>query len=146
MDDQITDSFRRLARERSHQESRQSSDTNRMLIQTLALINGAAAISVLTYLGRHGAGSGKSAAILTIICYCLGVFSATFAGLFVRRTSQEWASYWEIQANPEGSPQSRAIDHHRHLAMKSKRWSTGLVLSSEAFFLVASLTLALSLS
>jgi len=52
--------------------------------------------------GTHNAsGPGKLAALLTIILYCLGVFTAIFAGLYVRRTTQEWSSFWELKSYPE---------------------------------------------
>jgi hypothetical protein len=44
---------------------------------------------------RYPQAPGKLAALLTIIHYCLGVFTAIFAGLYVRRTTQEWSSFWE---------------------------------------------------
>ena len=77
MDNQIPeDPYRILARERSHEDARQTVATNRMLVQCLVIINGGAAIAVLAYHGAHNAsGSGKSAALLTIILYCLGVFT-----------------------------------------------------------------------
>jgi hypothetical protein len=79
MDNQIPeDPYRILARERSHEDARQTVATNRMLVQSLVIINGGAAIAVLAYYGAHNAsGPGKSAALLTIILYCLGVFTAT---------------------------------------------------------------------
>ena len=69
MDEQITDSsYRILTRERSHEEARQTVATNRMLVQSLVIINGCAATAVLAYLGAHNvSGPGKSATILTIV-------------------------------------------------------------------------------
>lgn len=37
---------------------------------------------------------------MTITLYCLGVFTAIFAGLYVRRTTQEWSSFWELKSYP----------------------------------------------
>ena len=78
MDNQIPeDPYRILARERSHEDARQTVATNRMLVQSLVIINVGAATAVLAYYGAHNAsGPGKSAALLTIILYCLGVFTA----------------------------------------------------------------------
>jgi hypothetical protein len=75
--------------------------TNRMLVESLVIINGGAATAALAYYGAHNAsGQGKSAALLTLILYCLGVFTAIFAGLYVRRTTQEWSSFWELKSSP----------------------------------------------
>jgi hypothetical protein len=147
MDDQIVeDPYRTLARERSHEDARQTVATNRMLVQSLVIINGGAAIAALAYYGAHNAsGPGKLAALLTIILYCLGVFTATFAGLYVRRTTQEWSSFWELKSYPEMAERERVMEGHRKQAVRSKRWSTGLLVSSEVFFLAASLCLAMSL-
>src|ERR1700722_2554352 len=103
MDNQIPeDPFRILARERSHEDARQTVATNRMLVQSLVIINGGAATAVLFYYGAHNAsGPGKSAALLTIIFYCLGVFTAIFAGLYVSRTTQESSSFWELKSYPD---------------------------------------------
>ena len=147
MDNEISNSsYHVLARERSHDEARQTVALNRMLIQSLVIINGGAAIAVLACYGAHNtSGLGSSAALMTIILYCLGVFTAIFAGLYVRRTSQEWSSFWELKATPEIAEQERTVDGHREQAIKSKRWSTGLLVLSEIFFLIASLSLAISL-
>jgi hypothetical protein len=147
MDEQTPDSsYRILARERSHEDARQTDATNRMLIQSLVLINGVAAIVVLACYGTHSAsGPGRSAALLTIFLYCLGVFTAIFAGLYVRRTSQESASFWELKSYSQIGEGEKAIEGHRQRALKSKRWSTGLLVCSEVFFLSASLGLAISL-
>jgi len=69
MDDQIPeDPYRILARERSHEDARQTVATNRMLVQSLVIINGGAATAALACYGAHNAsGPGKSAALLTII-------------------------------------------------------------------------------
>ena len=63
MDNQISeDPYRILARERSHEDARQTVATNRMLVQSLVIINGGAA----TALVRHGAliTAGESPALL----------------------------------------------------------------------------------
>jgi hypothetical protein len=147
MDNQVPDShFYALARERSHEEARQTVAVNRMLIQSLVIVNGGAAIAVLASCGaRNSAGVGRSAVLLTVILYCLGVFAAIFAGLYVRRTTQEWSSFWEIKAYPAVAGQERSVEGHRRQAIKSKRWSTGLLVLSEILFLIASLSLAGSL-
>jgi hypothetical protein len=147
MDNQIPeDPYRRLARERSHEDARQTVATNRMLVQSLVIINGGAAIAVLATYGAHnGSGPGKSAAFLTIILYCFGVFTAIFAGLYVRRTTQEWSSFWELKSYPDMPEREKVIEGHRRQATRSKRWSTGLLVFSEVFFLAASLCLAMSL-
>jgi hypothetical protein len=147
MDNQVPDSyFYVLARERSHEEARQTVAVNRMLIQSLVLVNGGAAITVLASYGvRNTSGLGRSALLLTVILYCLGVFAAIFAGLYVRRTTQEWSSFWEIKANPDVTGQEKRVEDHRRQAIKSKRCSTGLLVFSEILFLLASLSLAGSL-
>jgi hypothetical protein len=147
MDNQILeDPYRILARERSHEDARQTVATNRMLVQSLVLINGGAAIAALTYYGVHNpSGPGKSAALLTIILYCLGVFSAVFAGLYVRRTTQEWSSFWELKSYPDMAERETVMEVHRQHAIRSKSRSAGLLISSEVIFLVASLCLAISL-
>jgi len=148
MDNQIPeDPYRRLARERSHEDARQTVATNRMLVQSLVIINGGAAIAVLATYGAHnGSGPGKSAALLTIILYCFGVFTAIFAGLYVRRTTQEWSSFWELKSYPDMPEREKVIEGHRRQATRSKRWSTGLLVFSELLFLAASLCLAMSLA
>jgi hypothetical protein len=147
MDNQVPDSyFYTLARERSHEEARQTVAVNRMLIQSLVIVNGVAAITVLaSYGARNTSGVGRSAVLLTVILYCLGVFAAIFAGLYVRRTTQEWSSFWELKAYPDIAGQERSVEGHRRQAIKSKRWSTGLLVLSEILFLIASLSLASSL-
>jgi hypothetical protein len=111
MDHQFTeDPYRILARERSHEDARQTVATNRMLVQSLVIINGGAAIAVLACYGAHNvSGSGKSAAPLTIILYCLGVFTAVFAGLYVRRTTQEWSSFWELKSYPDMPEREKSL-------------------------------------
>jgi hypothetical protein len=147
MDNQIPeDPYRILARERSHEDVRQTVATNRMLVQNLVLINGGAAIAALAYYGAHNpSGPGKSAALLTIILYCLGVFTAVFAGLYVRRTTQEWSGFGEHKAYPDMAEHGSVMEVHREHAVRSKRRSAGLLISSEVLFLVASLCLAISL-
>jgi hypothetical protein len=147
MDTQIIEDHHRvLARERSHEEARQTAATNRMLVQSLVIVNGAAATAALAYYGAHNAsGPGKSAALLTIVLYCLGVFAAVFAGLYVRRTTQEWSSFWELKSYPDLVERAKMVEGHRQQAIGSKRWSTGLLVFSEVFFLAASLSLATSL-
>ena len=140
------DPYRILACERSHEDARQTVATNRMLVQSLLLINGGAAIAALAYYGAHNlSGSGKSAALLTIILYCLGIFTAVFAGLYVRRTTQEWSSFWELKSYPDLAGGESVMEVHRQYAIKSKRRSAGLLISSEVCFLVSSLCLVLSL-
>src|SRR6202030_3421627 len=135
-----------LARERSHEDARQTVATNRMLVQSLVLVNGGAATAALAYYGAHNAsGPGKAAALLTIMLYCLGVFTAIFAGLYVRRTTQEWSSFWELKSYPDLADRERVMEGHRRQASRSKRLSAGLLLCSEVFFLAASLCLAMSL-
>jgi hypothetical protein len=148
MDNQVTDNyFYMLARERSHEEAKQTVAVNRMLIQSLVIVNGGAAIIVLaaSYGAHNISGFGRSAVLLTVILYCLGVFAATFAGLYVRRTTQEWSSFWELKAYPDMTGQEKSVEDHRRQAIKSKRWSTGLLVLSEILFLIASLSLAGSL-
>ncbi|MGA8656900.1 MAG: hypothetical protein WB586_12195 [Chthoniobacterales bacterium] len=148
MNNQIPETpYQILARERSHEDARQTVATNRMLVQSLVIINGGAAIAVLTYYGAHNAsGPSKSAALLAIILYCLGVFTAIFAGLYVRRTTQEWSSFLELKSYPDLAEREKVMEGHRNQAIRSKRWSTGLLLFSEVFFLAASLCLAMSLA
>src|SRR4029077_5966082 len=147
MDNQIPeDPYRILVRERSHEEARKTVATNRMLVQSLVIINGGAATAVLVYYGAHNApGPGKLAALLTIILYCLGVFTAIFAGLYVRRTTQESSSFWELKSYPDMAERERVMERHRQQAIRCKRWSTGLLVFSEIFFLAASLCLVISL-
>ena len=147
MDNQIPeDSYRILSRERSHEDARQTVATNRMLVQSLVIINGGAAIAALAYYGAHNvSGTGKFAALLTIILYCLGVFAALFAGLYVRRTTQEWSSFWELKSYPDAAERENVIEVHREQAVKSKSRSAALLIGSEVCFLVASLCLAMSL-
>jgi hypothetical protein len=148
MDNEGSESpYRILARERSHEDARQTVATNRMLVQSLVLINGGAATAVLAFYGAHtSSGSGKSAALAAIILYCLGVFTAIFGGLYVRRTTQEWSSFWELKSYPEMEEREIVMEAHRREAIRSKRWSTGLLVGSEVFFLIASLSLAMAIA
>jgi hypothetical protein len=118
MDNQIPeDPYRILARERSHEDARQTVATNRMLVQSLVIINGGAAIAVLAYYRAHNAsGPGKSA-----------------------------SSFWELKSYPDMAERERVMEGHRQQAIRSKRWSTGLLVFSEVFFLAASLCMAMSL-
>jgi hypothetical protein len=50
------DPYRIIARERSHDEAKESVATNRMLVQSLILINGGAAVSALAFYGAHDLG------------------------------------------------------------------------------------------
>jgi hypothetical protein len=149
MDNQIPeDPYRILARERSHEDARQTVSTNRMLVQSLVIINGGAATAVLACYGAHNAsGPGKSVALLTIILYCLGVFIYCHfrPGLYVRRTTQEWSSFWELKSYPDMAEREKVMEGHRQQAIRSKRWSTRLLVFSEVFFLAASLSLTMSL-
>src|SRR5712675_1563248 len=146
MDNQIPeDPYRRLARERSHEDARQTVATNRMLVQSLVIINGGAAAALAYYCAHTTSGPGKSAALLTIVLYCLGVFTAIFADTYVRRTTQEWSSFWELKSYPDMAEREKVMEGHRLQAIRSKRWSTGLLVFSELFLLAASLCLAMSL-
>ena len=61
------------ARERSHEDARQTVATNRMLVQSLVIINGGAATAALAYYGAHNtSGPGKSAALLTSVLFVSG--------------------------------------------------------------------------
>jgi hypothetical protein len=147
MDNQLSeqDTSRTFAGERSHEEARQSVITNRMLVQSLIFLNGLAAITAIACHRAPVSGPVRLALPATIILYCLGVFTAVFAGLYIRRTCQEWSSYWEQGIDRDKADRERAAERHRRQAIKGKRWSTGLLVSSELFFLAASLSLAMSL-
>src|SRR6266404_8902795 len=115
-------------------------------LRAVLLLSRSGLLPQTAYYGAHSAsGPGKSAALLTIILYCLGVFTAIFAGLYVRRTTQKWSSFWELKSYPDMAERERVIEGHRKQAIRSKRWSTGLLVSSEVFFLAASLSMAMSL-
>jgi hypothetical protein len=47
------DRYRIIARERSHHEAKATVATNRMLVQSLILINGGAAVAALAFYGAH---------------------------------------------------------------------------------------------
>jgi cytochrome bd-type quinol oxidase subunit 2 len=90
------DPYRTIARERSHEEAKQTVATNRMLVQSLILINGGAAIVALAFYGAHDLHApGKTVLPLVIILYCLGICIAVFAGLYLRRANQEWSIFWD---------------------------------------------------
>jgi hypothetical protein len=138
------DRYRIIARERSHDEAKGAVVTNRMIVQSLILINGGAAVSALAFYGAHELHApGKQAFSLLIILYCLGICVAVFAGLYLRRTSQEWSIFWELESYPKMQEREKAIEAHRQSAMTSKRWLTGLIVFSEICFLVASSGLAI---
>ena len=138
------DPYRTIARERSHEEAKQTVATNRMLVQSLILINGGAAITALAFYGAHDLHAPRKLALpLVIILYCLGICIAVFAGLYLRRTNQEWSIFWELESYPEMQEREKAIEAHRQAAMTSKRWLTGLIVFSEICFLVASSGLAI---
>jgi hypothetical protein len=142
--------YRIFARERSHEEAKQVDTTNRMLVQNLVLINAGAAIAVLAYHGLHSASglatSERLNVVLAIIFYCLGIFIALFAGLYLRRMNQESSIFWELHSHPTTIEQEKNRESHRQQATKSKRWLTGLLVISEICFLVASLSVALSVA
>jgi hypothetical protein len=138
------DPYRIIARERSHNEAKETVATNRMLVQCLILINGSAAVASLAFYGAHNLqGPGKQAFSLVIILYCLGICIAVFAGLYLRRTNQEWSIFWELESYPKMQEREKTIEAHRQAAMTSKRWLTGLIVCSEICFLVASSGLAI---
>jgi Na+/proline symporter len=146
MDNQISEEvYRVFARGRSHEEAKQTVTTNRLLVQNLVLINGGAVIAVLAcYALRSAPTSGKLNVLLAIIFYCLGIFIALFAGLYLRRMTQESSIFWELQSYPATTEQKKDTEAHRQQATNSKRWLTGLLVLSEVCFLVASFSLALS--
>jgi hypothetical protein len=138
------DPYRIIARERSHDEAKATVATNRMLVQSLILINGGAAVAALAFYGAHDSHApGKQAFPLVIILYCLGVCIAVFAGLYLRRTNQEWSIFWELESDPKMQERGKATEAHRQAAITSKRWLTGLIVFSEICFLVASSGLAI---
>jgi hypothetical protein len=138
------DPYRTIARERSHEEAKQTVATNRMLVQSLILINGGAAITALAFYGAHDLHApGKLALPLVVILYCLGICIAVFAGLYLRRTTQEWSIFWELESYPDMQEREKARETHRQAAITSKRWLTGLIVFSEICFLVASSGLAI---
>ena len=105
---------------------------------------GGAAVSVLAFYGAHDLHApGRQAFPLVIILYCLGICIAVFAGLYLRRTSQEWSIFWELESYSKMQEREKVIEAHRQAAMTSKRWLTGLIVFSEICFLVASSGLAI---
>jgi hypothetical protein len=140
------DNYRVLARERSHEEARQTVATNRMLVQTLVIINGVAAVAILAFFGIRTTGnSDRSTLLLSIILYSLGIFAAIFAGLYIRRTSQESALFWELKSYQEVATHQHEIEKHLRQMIRSKRWLTILLVVSEFFFLAGCLASAISL-
>ena len=111
------------------------------------IINGGAATAVLAHLGAHNlSGPGKSATILTIVLYCLGVFTAMFAGLYIRRTTQELSSFWELKSYPDLSEREKVIEGHRQQATGVSHSQPGCLCLVRSSFLAASLCLAMSLA
>ncbi len=135
-----------IARERSSEEARQTVLTSRMLIQSMILINGAGVVTVLGFFRAHTDVVLHPATVpIIVLLFCLGIFTAVFAGLYLRRTNQAWAEFWELKSYPESSERQQAAGQLRQQVNRSKQWSTGLIVCSEMFFLVASVSLAISL-
>jgi hypothetical protein len=112
-------------------------------LKLLALVNGAAAVAVLTYLGslvshvRHGAVLHPPNMIPAVGCYCAGVLASTFA-LVVAYCTQ-LILYGEELARHEGRPfRSR---HGRGISV-----AVGLALSAAVLFGAGSLLAAFALS
>ena len=147
MDNQILDdNYRVLARERSHEEARQTVATNRMLVQTLVIINGVAAVAILAFYGIRTTGnSDRSTLLLSIVLYCIGIFAAIFAGLYIRRASQESALLWELKSYQDVATHQQATEKHLRQIARSKRWLTILLIVSEIFFLAGCFGSAVSL-
>jgi hypothetical protein len=147
MDNQILDdNYRVLARERSHEEARQTVATNRMLVQTLVIINGVAAVAILAFYGIRTTGnSDRSTLLLSIVLYCIGIFAAIFAGLYIRRASQESALLWELKSYQNVATHQQAAEKHLRQITRSKRWLTILLIVSEIFFLAGCFGSAVSL-
>jgi hypothetical protein len=147
MENQIPeDNYRVLARERSHEEARQTVATNRMLVQTLVIINGVAAVAILAFHGvRTPGNSDRAIVLLSIILYSIGIFTAIFAGLYIRRASQESALFWELKSYQDVAHQHETERHLRQI-IRSKRWLTGLLIVSEISFLAGCLASAISLA
>ena len=81
MDNQIPeDPYRILARERSHEDARQTVATNRMLVQSLVIINGGAATAVLAYYSARPGKKNRSRHTRSILLFKLS--SALFYTLF----------------------------------------------------------------
>ncbi len=137
---------RTIARERSSEEARQTVLTSRMLIQSMILINGAGVVTVLGFFGARGEAEFRPAMLpIVVLLFCLGIFAAVFAGLYLRRTNQALAEFWELKSYPESNERQEAAGQHRRQVNRSKQWSTGLIVCSEICFLVASISLAISL-
>jgi hypothetical protein len=147
MENQISeDNYRVLARERSHEEARQTVATSRMLVQTLVIINGIAAVAILAfYATRTGGNSDRPMLLLANILFSSGIFAAIFAGLYIKRASQESALFWELKSYQDAAHQHETEKHLRQM-VRSKRWLTGLLIVSEIFFLAGCLASAVSLS
>ena len=147
MDNQILEeSYRVLARERSHEEARQTVAISRMLVQTLVIINGVAAVAILAFYGMRSTGnSDRPMLLLATILFSIGIFAAVFGGLYARRASQESALFWELKSYQDAGRQHEA-ERHLRLMVKSKRWLTGLLILSEIVFLAGCLASAISLS
>jgi formate-dependent nitrite reductase membrane component NrfD len=79
-------------------------------LKMLALVNGAAAIAVLTYVGNLAARGGRPPNVISgVVCYSVGVFLATFA--FVLAYVAQLQLYNEELSRRRGSqvPQYHAI-------------------------------------
>ena len=147
MENQISeDNYRVLARERSHEEARQTVATSRMLVQTLVIINGIAAVAILAfYATRTSGNSDRPMLLLANILFSSGIFAAIFAGLYIKRASQESALFWELKSYQDATHEHETERHLRQM-VRSKRWLTGLLIVSEIFFLAGCLASAVSLS
>jgi hypothetical protein len=147
METEITSATdRSIARERSSEDARQTVLISRMLIQSMILINGGGVLAVLAFFGAHGDVDFRRAMIpMVVLFFCLGIFAAVFAGLYLRRTNQAWSEFWELRSYPDSAERDRAIEVQRQQVIRSKQWSTALIVCSEICFLVASVSLAISL-
>jgi hypothetical protein len=147
MENQVPeDNYRALARERSHEEARQTVITNRMLVQTLVIINGVAAVAILAFHGIRTTGnSDRSTLLLSIILYSIGIFTAIFAGLYIRRASQESALFWQLKSYQDVTTHQHEAEKHLRQMIRSKRWLTILLIVSEFFFLTGCLASAISI-
>jgi hypothetical protein len=140
----LSETQRLIAQERFSEDARQAAATNRMLIQCLVLINGGGAIVALAFYGNHGDIDLRRALIpLIVLLFCLGVFAATFAGLYLRRTAQAGADLWDSRT--EAATREQLLEQQRKQVVNNKRLLTGLIVASEICFLIASTILALSL-
>ena len=52
----------------------------------------------------------------------------------------------DVKSYPDVAEREKVMEGHRQQAIRSKRWSTGLLVFGEVFFLAASLCLAMSLA